>query len=112
MTAYWIICGVCLLLAALAEGYSIQKLWALHKQYSRVVEEHERNIVCLSDALVKTNHNVEDLAQKFAAVDELISAAKDREQEAAKSERLFQDGFASIMSYDFNVAMGKKNDDG
>ena len=111
MTAYWIILILCVAAVAV-DGYLIGKLCDSHKQYSKVVEEHERNIVCLSDALVKTNHNVEDLAQKFAAVDELISAAKDREQEAAKSERLFQDGFASIMSYDFNVAMGKKNDDG
>ena len=112
MTAYWIVCGVCLLLAALAEGYSIQKLWALHKQYSKVVEEHERNIVCLSDALVKTNKNVADLTLKFSKVEELIDAAKEHEQEAAKSEKQFQDGFASIMGYDFNVAMGKKNGDG
>lgn len=102
------VCALCF--AAFA--YLICKVSDLSKDNRKIIEEHERNIVCLSDALVKTNHNVEDLAQKFAAVDELISAAKDREQEAAKSERLFQDGLASIMSYDFNVAMGKKDGDG
>jgi len=45
-------------------------------------------------------------------VDDLIDAAKDRETKAAQSEKLFQDGFSSIMNYDFSVAMGKKNDDG
>ena len=111
MTALWIVCAVCLL-ATLANGCSIWKLWVLHKQYSKVVEEHERNIVCLSDALVKTNKNVADLTLKFSKVEELIDAAKEHEQEAAKSEKQFQDGFASIMGYDFNVAMGKKNGDG
>ena len=111
MTALWIVCAVCLL-ATLANGYSSWKLWVLHKQYSKVVEEHERNIVCLSDALVKTNKNVADLTLKFSKVEELIDAAKEHEQAAAKSEKQFQDGFASIMGYDFNVAMGKKNGDG
>ena len=111
MTALWIVCAVCLL-ATLANGYSIWKLWVLHKQYSKVVEEHERNIVCLSDALVKTNKNVADLTLKFSKVEELIDAAKEHEQVAAKSEKQFQDWFASIMGYDFNVAMGKKNGDG
>jgi len=45
-------------------------------------------------------------------VDDLIDAAKDRETKAAQSEKLFQDGFASIMGYDFNVAMGKKDNNG
>ena len=111
MTAYWIVCAVCLL-ALTADGYFVWELWDSHKQYSKVVEEHERNIVCLSDALVKTNKNVADLTLKFSKVEELIDAAKEHEQEAAKSEKQFQDGFASIMGYDFNVAMGKKNGDG
>ena len=111
MIALWIICAVCLL-ATLANGYFMRKLWNTHKQYSKVVEEHERNIVCLSDALVKTNKNVADLTLKFSKVEELIDAAKDRETKAAQSEKLFQDGFSSIMNYDFSVAMGKKNDDG
>lgn len=111
MTAYWIV--LILFAAAVAvDGYLIGKLWDSHKQYSKVVEEHERNIVCLSDALVKTNKNVADLTLKFSKVEELIDAAKEHEQEAAKSEKQFQDGFASIMGYDFSVAMGKKNGDG
>ena len=35
-----------------------------------------------------------------------------KQTKAAQSEKLFQDGFSSIMNYDFSVAMGKKNDDG
>ena len=111
MTAYWIVLILCFAAVAV-DGYLIGKLWDSHKQYSKVVEEHERNIVCLSDALVKTNKNVADLTLKFSKVEELIDAAKEHEQAAAKSEKQFQDGFASIMGYDFNVAMGKKNDDG
>ena len=107
MTALWIVCVVCLLATA-ANSYLIWKMW----KYRKAVEEHERNIVCLSDALVKTNKNVADLTLKFSKVEELIDAAKEHEQAAAKSEKQFQDGFASIMGYDFNVAMGKKNDDG
>lgn len=121
MIALWIMCAACLLAAA-ANGYLILKLWG----YRKAVEEHERNLVCLADALVKTNKNVAgldkdatvqakvltDLIEKFSKVDDLIDAAKDRETKAAQSEKLFQDGFTSIMNYDFNVAMGKKNDDG
>ena len=107
MIALWIICVVCLLATA-ANGYLILKLWV----YRKAVEEHERNLVCLADALVKTNKNEADLTLKFSKVDDLIDAAKDRETKAAQSEKLFQDGFSSIMNYDFSVAMGKKNDDG
>ena len=107
MIALWIICVVCLLATA-ASGYLVWKLWG----YRKAVEEHERNLVCLADALVKTNKNVADLTLKFSKVDGLIDAAKDRETKAAQSEKLFQDGFSSIMNYDFSVAMGKKNDDG
>ena len=95
-----------------AFAYLICKVSDLSKDNRKIIEEHERNIVCLSDALVKTNKNVADLTLKFSKVEELIDAAKEHEQEAAKSEKQFQDGFASIMGYDFNVAMGKKNDDG
>ena len=107
MIALWIICVVCLLATA-ANGYLVWKLWG----YRKAVEEHERNLVCLADALVKTNKNVADLTLKFSKVDDLIDAAKDRETKAAQSEKQFQDGFSSIMNYDFSVAMGKKNDDG
>jgi len=107
MIALWIICVVCLLATA-ANGYLVWRLWV----YRKAVEEHERNLVCLADALVKTNKNVADLTLKFSKVDGLIDAAKDRETKAAQSEKLFQDGFSSIMNYDFSVAMGKKNDDG
>ena len=107
MIALWIMCAVCLLAAA-ANGYLILKLWG----YRKAVEEHERNLVCLADAIVKTNNNVRDLTTKFSKVEDLIDAAKDRETKAAQSEKLFQDGFSSIMNYDFSVAMGKKNDDG
>ncbi len=102
------VCALCF--AAFA--YLICKVSDLSKDNRKIIEEHERNIVCLSDALVKTNKNVADLTLKFSKVEELIDAAKEHEQEAAKSEKQFQDGFASIMGYDFNVAMGKKNDDG
>lgn len=107
MIALWIICVVCLLATA-ANGYLVWRLWV----YRKAVEEHERNLVCLADAIVKTNKNVADLTLKFSKVDGLIDAAKDRETKAAQSEKLFQDGFSSIMNYDFSVAMGKKNDDG
>lgn len=106
--AFMAVCALCF--AAFA--YLICKVSDLSKDNRKIIEEHERNIVCLSDALVKTNKNVADLTLKFSKVEELIDAAKDREQEAAKSEKQFQDGFASIMGYDFNVAMGKKNGDG
>ena len=102
------VCALCF--AAFA--YLICKVSDLSKDNRKIIEEHERNIVCLSDALVKTNKNVADLTLKFSKVEELIDAAKEHEQAAAKSEKQFQDGFASIMGYDFNVAMGKKNDDG
>ena len=107
MIALWIICVVCLLATA-ANGYLVWRLWV----YRKAVEEHERNLVCLADAIVKTNNNVRDLTTKFSKVEDLIDAAKDRETKAAQSEKLFQDGFSSIMNYDFSVAMGKKNDDG
>ena len=102
------VCALCF--AAFA--YLICKVSDLSKDNRKIIEEHERNIVCLSDALVKTNKNVADLTLKFSKVEELIDAAKEHEQAAAKSEKQFQDGFASIMGYDFNVAMGKKNGDG
>ena len=102
------VCALCF--AAFA--YLICKVSDLSKDNRKIIEEHERNIVCLSDALVKTNKNVADLTMKFSKVEELIDAAKEHEQEAAKSEKQFQDGFASIMGYDFNVAMGKKDNNG
>ena len=102
------VCALCF--AAFA--YLICKVSDLSKDNRKIIEEHERNIVCLSDALVKTNKNVADLTLKFSKVEELIDAAKEHEQAAAKSEKQFQDGFTSIMGYDFNVAMGKKNGDG
>lgn len=102
------VCALCF--AAFA--YLICKVSDLSKDNRKIIEEHERNIVCLSDALVKTNKNVADLTLKFSKVEELIDAAKEHEQEAAKSEKQFQDGFASIMGYDFNVAMGKKDNNG
>ena len=88
MTAYWIVLILCVAAVAV-DGYLIGKLWDSHKQYSKVVEERERNIVCLSDALVKTNKNVADLTLKFSKVEELIDAAKEHEQAAAKSEKQF-----------------------
>ena len=116
------VCGLCF--AAFA--YLICKVSDLSKDNRKIIEEHERNLVCLADAIVKTNKNVAgldkdatvqakvltDLIEKFSKVDDLIDAAKDRETKAAQSEKLFQDGFSSIMNYDFSVAMGKKNDDG
>ena len=102
------VCALCF--AAFA--YLICKVSDLSKDNRKIIEEHERNIVCLSDALVKTNKNVADLTLKFSKVEELIDAAKEHEQAAAKSEKQFQDGFASIMGYDFNVAMGKKDNNG
>ena len=74
MTAYWIVLILCVAAVAV-DGYLIGKLWDSHKQYSKVVEEHERNIVCLSDALVKTNKNVADLTLKFSKVEELIDTS-------------------------------------
>ena len=89
------------------------------ERLSNVIDEHERNLVCLADAQVKANNNlldtnrrVSELENQFESVAELIAIAKDHESAAAKSEKLFQDGFSSIMNYDFSVAMGKKNDDG
>ena len=102
------VCALCF--AAFA--YLICKVSDLSKDNRKIIEEHERNLVCLADALVKTNKNVADITLKFSKVDDLIDAAKDRETKAAQSEKLFQDGFSSIMNYDFSVAMGKKNDDG
>ena len=52
MIALWIVCAVCLLATA-ANSYLIWKMW----KYRKAVEEHERDLVCLADALVKTKKN-------------------------------------------------------
>lgn len=48
----------------------------------------------------------------FSKASELIEAAKEREEEAAKSEKLFQDGINSIVNYDYMDAIRKKNGNG
>lgn len=89
------------------------------ERLGNVIDEHERNLVCLADAQVKANNNlldanrrVSELENQFESVAELIELAKDHESAAAKSEKLFHDGLESIMGYDFNVAMGKKDNNG
>ena len=89
------------------------------ERLNNVTGEHERNLVCLADAQVKANNNLLDtnrrmseLENQFESVAELIALAKDHESAAAKSEKLFHDGLESIMGYDFNVAMGKKDNNG
>lgn len=89
------------------------------ERLGNIIDAHEQNLVCLADAQVKANNNlldtnrrVSELENRFESVAELIELAKDHESAAAKSEKLFHDGLESIMGYDFNVAMGKKNGDG
>ena len=48
---------------------------------------------------------VAELEDKFKSADELIEAAKEREAEAVRSEKLFQDGIANIVNYDYMTAM-------
>ena len=87
------------------------------ERLSNVIDEHERNLVCLADAQVKTNNNlldtnrrVSDLENQFESVAELIELAKDHESAAAKSEKLFHDGLESIMNYSYETAVGKKDE--
>ena len=87
------------------------------ERLSNVIDEHERNLVCLADAQVKANNNlldtnrrVSELENQFESVAELIALAKDHESAAAKSEKLFHDGLESIMNYSYETAVGKKDE--
>ena len=87
------------------------------ERLNNVTGEHERNLVCLADALVKANNNlldtnrrVSELENQFESVAELIELAKDHESAAAKSEKLFHDGLESIMNYSYETAVGKKDE--
>ena len=62
-----------------------------HERLGNVIDEHERNLVCLADAQVKANNNlldtnrrVSELENQFESVAELIALAKDHESAAAK----------------------------
>ena len=88
-----------------------------HERLGNVIDEHERNLVCLADAQVKANNNlldtnrrVSELENQFESVAELIALAKDHESAAAKSEKLFHDGLESIMNYSYETAVGKKDE--
>ena len=64
----------------------------------------------LKSAISELAEKHEALSDKFKAADELIEAAKEREVEAVRSEKLFQDGINSIVNYDYMTAMkGKCN---
>ena len=87
------------------------------ERLSNVIDEHDRNLVCLADAQVKANNNlldtnrrVSELENQFESVAELIALAKDHESAAAKSEKLFHDGLESIMNYSYETAVGKKDE--
>src|SRR5574344_955677 len=87
------------------------------ERLGNVIDEHERNLVCLADAQVKANNNlldtnrrVSELENQFESVAELIELAKDHESAAAKSEKLFHDGLESIMNYSYETADGKKDE--
>ena len=87
------------------------------ERLGNVIDEHERNLVCLADAQVKANNNlldtnrrVSELENRFESVAELIELAKDHESAAAKSEKLFHDGLESIMNYSYETAVGKKDE--
>ena len=87
------------------------------ERLGNVIDEHERNLVCLADAQVKANNNLLDtnrrvgeLESQFESVTELIELAKDHESAAAKSEKLFHDGLESIMNYSYETAVGKKDE--
>ena len=87
------------------------------ERLGNVIDEHERNLVCLADAQVKANNNlldtnrrVSELENQFESVAELIALAKDHESAAAKSEKLFHDGLESIMNYSYETAVGKKEE--
>lgn len=87
------------------------------ERLGNVIDEHERNLVCLADAQVKANNNlldanrrVSELENQFESVAELIELAKDHESAAAKSEKLFHDGLESIMNYSYETAVGKKDE--
>ena len=87
------------------------------ERLGNVIDEHERNLVCLADAQVKanntlidTNRRVSELENQFESVAELIELAKDHESAAAKSEKLFHDGLESIMNYSYETAVGKKDE--
>ena len=87
------------------------------ERLGNVIDEHERNLVCLADAQVKANNNlldtnrrVSELENQFESVAELIALAKDHESAAAKSEKLFHDGLESIMNYSYETAVGKKDE--
>lgn len=87
------------------------------ERLGNVLDEHERNLVCLADAQVKANNNlldtnrrVSELENQFESVAELIALAKDHESAAAKSEKLFHDGLESIMNYSYETAVGKKDE--
>ena len=87
------------------------------ERLGNVIDEHERNLVCLADAQVKANNNLLDtnrrvgeLESQFESVTELIELAKDHESAAEKSEKLFHDGLESIMNYSYETAVGKKDE--
>ena len=87
------------------------------ERLGNVIDEHERNLVCLADAQVKANNNlldtnrrVSEIENQFESVAELIELAKDHESAAAKSEKLFHDGLESIMNYSYETAVGKKDE--
>ena len=69
-----------------------------------------RDVVSLNLCEEELRRQQAELSDKFKAADELIEAAKEREVEAVRSEKLFQDGIANIVNYDYMTAMkGKGN---
>lgn len=78
----------------------------------RGLEAERRDTASLNLCVEELRRDNAELAEKLKAADELIEAAKEREEEAARSERLFQDGLASIVNYDYMTATKGKNGNG
>ena len=86
------------LTVACAEGRE-ELLVKLDEGLMRIrAEVDSANSVCM-DSLKKTNEELTELSEKLKKVDELIGAHAEAEAEAAKSERLFQEGLSNILNY-------------
>lgn len=100
-----IVLGVLLFAAAVAGVVLFSKMQgrinALLKALSELATNH-----------AKLKERFETMDGVFSKASELIEAAKEREEEAARSEKLFQDGINAIVNYDYMDAIRKKNGNG
>ena len=74
-------------------------LLADRRRINRRTEVLSTNYDALLRDVKKLRRDLDDMAGKIREAEELIELHKELEKEAAKSERLFQEGLTNILNY-------------